>query len=255
MALKEKTKKIIQKSVERFIAFLKYRAVGPHALTKAQLKDLVRSGWIKNMGTTHAVAESYNLTHARVADTIMPMSSREGSIKYLEGMFNNYAEKAGLLQDPKNWGKYLGNELHGKVEGWRGRWSTIVKTELNNASNWGSIDAILHNNKHKNPEDLYVFKAGRPTSDPRICKFCVKFWFTEDGVTPRVYRMSELIAKGSNIGRKAAEWTETVGSTHPNCSHHLIEMRPGYGFDDKGNLEYKSKTHNQHTHQKFHIVK
>jgi hypothetical protein len=272
MSIKPKTSKAIDKAGERFINFLKYRAIGPHALSKAQLKDLIRAGWITDFSPTAAVSSAYALTHAKVADALAPKAQREGALEFLERMFSRYAEKAGselkndiasildsnimpfvdrregeeiygLLKDPKNWGKYLGNALHGRVDNWRHRWSTIVKTELARASNWGAVDAILHNNKDKDPKDILVFKAG--PNDERTCKHCAKFWFKEDGRTPRLYRLSELMANGSNIGRKAKDWLATVDPTHPHCRHLTVHLRPGYGFDANGNLQYKSKDHNE----------
>lgn len=272
MSVKTKTSKAIDKASERFINYLKYRAVGPHVLTKVQLKDLIRAGWIKDLSPLAAVTSAYSLTHAKVADVMAPMTQREGALGFLERMFSRYAEKAGselkhdiagilesnvmpfvdrregeqiygLLKDPKNWGKYVGSALHGRVDNWRHRWSTIVKTELARASNWGAVDAILHNNKEKDPKDILVFKAG--PNDDRTCPHCRKFWFKEDGRTPKVYKLSELMANGSNIGRKAKDWLATVDPTHPHCRHLMVELRPGYGFDDKGNLEYKSKQYDE----------
>jgi ABC-2 type transport system permease protein len=49
------------------LIFLKFRAIGPHSLTKRQLKDLVRSGWIKGSSATSAVTSAYSLTHTKAA--------------------------------------------------------------------------------------------------------------------------------------------------------------------------------------------
>jgi hypothetical protein len=267
MPIKPKTFSAIDKAGKRFIAFLKFKSIGPHAITQLELKDLIRAGWITKAIINSPVASSYTLTHAKVVDTVTPMSTRKGSLDFLERMMSRYAEKAGtelktdiagivestiapfsnreegrhiygLIKDPKNWGKYLGEALHGKVDNWRHRWDTIVRTELSRASNWGAVDAILHNNPSTPAEDLEVFKAG--PNDDRTCKHCKKFWF-DDGGHPKVYKMSDLMASGSNIGRKSAEWEATVDPTHPRCRHLLVQLRIGYGFDEKGNLKYKSK--------------
>jgi hypothetical protein len=276
MPISPKTAKSIDASANRFINYLKYKSIGPHGITATALKDLVRHGWITNIAPAMAVAEAYTRTQAKVADSVVPMGQRKGALDFLERMFARYAEKAGtdlktdvagiveasfmpvfdkdeggqiygLIKDPKKWGKHLGEALHGKVDNWRHRWSTIVKTELARASNWGAVDAILHNNPDKEPEEIHVFKAG--PNDGDTCEACRKFWFT-DGGKFKVYRLSELMANGTNIGRKAREWEATVDPTHPHCRHLMVEMRPGYGFDESNNLQYISKDHSEHKLQR-----
>lgn len=245
MPISNKTNKKIDQLIQRFVNFLKFRSIGAHALKKDEIHDLILSGWIKANDKSHgSVISSYSATHSKVADSVAPMSSRKGAINFLERMMSRYIEKAGtelkhdiggiidttlmpftdpregreifsLLNDPKNRGKYLGEALHGRVANWRHRYSTIVRTELTRASNYGAFDAIINNNPGRSPEDIYVFKAG--PNDEKTCKYCRKFWFNDDGKTPRVYKLSELISGGTNIGRKAADWQAGIDATHPNC--------------------------------------
>ena len=276
MPISKAAKKKIDDSAKRFTNYLIYRSIGPHALNAVSLKDLITSGWVKEEGTVAAVLSAYAKTHTMVAETSAPKSVREGTISFLENQFKRYAERAGnelksdigsiidsqlmpfknamegkqvseLLKDPQNFGKYLGNALHEKVDNWRHRYSTIVKTELSRASNWGSLDAIIHNNKDKNPEDIYVFKTG--PNDSITCKYCKAFWFTSDG-KPKVYKLSELVANGTNIGKKVADWKPGIDSVHPNCRHLLVNIRDGYTFDEKNNLSYHSKDHSEYKIQK-----
>ena len=272
MSISPKTSKNIEKLVQLFVNYLKYKSLGPHSISKSDLTELLLHKWITPNDKSHySIAESYASGHARAATDgeFAPMSSRQGSINFLENMTKRYLDKAGaelkadivsiidanlmpfkdknegkliydLLSDPKMKGKYLGEALHGKVENWRHRYSTIVRTEKARASNFGALSAILHNNPDKNPEDICVFKAGRNAHDPSCCNHCKKFWFESDGITPKVYSVSELVSNGSNIGRKAAEWLPTIDSTHPNCSHHLVELRDGYTIEN-GDLKYVSK--------------
>lgn len=271
-----KTKKKVEAAIKRFINFLKYRSIGPHALTKKELKELVRSGMIKSSKAPRtAVAEAYLKTHAiQIDDEPAPRQMRDGAIDFLERMFERYSTKAGIqmeadvvsaiegaimpiinrkegkaiyetLKDHDH-SKYLGNELNDKVKNWSQRWKTIVTTELNRASNWGSMDAIVINNPDKEPNEILVYKQG--PKDGATCDHCYKFWFLDDKKTPRVYRLSELMANGSNIGRKQRDWAPTVDSTHPNERHILHELKPGWGFSN-GELEYIGKDHDQHALQ------
>jgi hypothetical protein len=237
------------------------------------LKDLVRSGYItSSKSPQNAVSRAYLITHEDTAVNAAPKTVRDGALDFLERMFQRYTDKAGeqfkndllstleaqlmpfadreegkniyaLLRDKDAPKKYLGKALEDTVHEWRNRWRLIVNTELSRASNFGAMDAILTNNKGIDPKDIIVYKTG--PSDGAVCNECKKFWFREDFITPRVYRMSELLANGSNIGRKRREWKPTVDNTHPNERHLVLhELKPGWGFR-AGGLSYISKDHDE----------
>ena len=257
---------------------MKYMTIGPHSLTRSELKDLVRSGQITSTKAPKtAISQVYNKTHGDLSGTKAPKSHREGSIDFLERMFERYANKAGqqletdilgqlesqimpfvdrqegkniydLLRDKDIHKKYLGNALKDKVEGWQNRWKVIVKTELARASNFGAVDAIFENSKDKSPDEVYVYKIG--PHDGATCEPCFRFWFASDRISPKVYKMSELIANGSNHGRKQRDWLPTIDLTHPNGRHLLVELSPGFGFDSNGSLQYIGKDHDEYKKQR-----
>jgi hypothetical protein len=276
MALKSVTLKRINGASSRFVAWLKYHAIGPQALTKKELKDLVMAGMIDTGAPKTAVARSYLQTHQQLTVSPAPKPIRQGSIDFLERQFSRYAEKAGqqftadilgqieaqimpfvdkqegkhvydMLRDKSKHAKNLRGSLQGKVKDWSGRWKMIVNTELSRATNYGALDAIFTNNKGQDPKEIYCYKVG--PNDGATCKYCKKFWFMPDGVTPKVYKLSELITNGTNIGRKQADWKPTVDITHPNGRHTLVQLQPGWGFVN-GHLQYIEKDHNEHGRQK-----
>jgi hypothetical protein len=267
----------IERATQRFINFLRYKSVGPHALSKPELKELVRHGLIRpGRPPRNAVQRAYTLTHSKVVDKEMaPQATRDSAVGFLERMFDRYAKKTGeamstdilssieaelmpfmdrsegkqvygLLKDPKRLQENLRSSLAGQVDNWSKRWKLIVNTELHRASNLGAADAIIHNNKPdgRGPDDITVFKLG--PNDGATCKHCAAFWFMPDGVTPKVYKLGQLGA--TNIGKKQYLWQPTVDSTHPNCRHLLAELRPGYGFI-KGRIEYLGRDHDEYTRQ------
>jgi hypothetical protein len=172
----------------------------------------------------------------RIEAQLMPFTDRQEGRNVYE-----------LLRDKDAAKKYLGHALNDTVHEWRNRWRTIVDTELARASNYGAMDAILHNNPSKNPEEILVYKVG--PMDGAVCDECRKFWF-HDGNTPRVYRMSELIAGGSNLGRKRKDWKPTVDNTHPNERHFVLqELKPGYGFMGSKKI-YIGEKHDEYLRQR-----
>jgi len=297
MALKKKTQTAIEKHVERYKAFVKFKTIGPTGVTRNQLRDLITSGWIKPMEKVSApVLTSYMIAHNMTAEasahhdavaggTTAPSSggqppkpiiasktTQKGALDFLDRMMDRYIGKAAdqlktdilttvegtlmpiidrseggqiyeALQDPKLYSKNLRNLLRDKVKNWEHRHRTIIGTELNRASNWGAMDAILSNNPAKGPEALTVYKQGNKPGHG-ACKYCSKFWYLEDGITPRVYTMAELAANGSNVGRKAKDWLPTIDSTHPNETHILRELKSGFGFVN-GSIEYVGPDHDE----------
>lgn len=50
---------------------------------------------------------------------------------------------------------------------------------------------------------------------------------------PKVFKLSELISNGTNIGRKVNEWKPTVGSTHPWCRCLLRYLPDDYDWSNE----------------------
>jgi hypothetical protein len=274
LALSNATIQKIQQAVKRFRAYLKFVNIGPYSISKEEIKDLVRAGYItEDTAIKSPIADAYLATHLHASDnpTGAPRTIREGAIKYLENMYELYSDKATdelggdvvatlqshlmplidrsegeavyeMLKDPDKHGKYLGNLLNDRVKNWSQRHKMIVQTETARAANWGSVDAILHNNKGKQPEEIVVYKMGTHSYE-ESCDVCKKFWFMPDG-SPKLYTLNELFSGTSNIGRKKADLLPTIEPTHPHCVHLLHELKPGYGFRNR-KLEYLGEAHSE----------
>lgn len=67
--------------------------------------------------------------------------------------------------------------------------------------------------------NLEVCDDNSYTADGQIvhnCNHCRRLYVGPDGA-PRIFRLAELEANGSNVGRKVGEWRPVVGPTHPHC--------------------------------------
>lgn len=66
------------------------------------------------------------------------------------------------------------------------------------------------------------------------CKKCVKLYLTDGfGSEPRLFKLSEIQANGTNIGRKVDEWKPVVGPTHPWCRCMLVDVDPNYTWNQE----------------------
>lgn len=109
----------------------------------------------------------------------------------------------------------------------------IVQTELQNAINVGQVDNIMSRNRDKKSDQILVYK--RP--NPDACQYCKAAYLMPDGQTPRIFTMSELLANGTNYGRKARDWKPVYETMHPWCQCRLYQLQPGWGFQN-GTLHF-----------------
>lgn len=113
-------------------------------------------------------------------------------------------------------------------------WHRVAHSEMWNAKLQGEAEAIVNNESplSKQGADTLVYKKPAPNA----CNKCKQLYLEKDGITPRVFKISELLANGDNYGKKQADWVPTLGILHPNCMCTLNVMPPGTKFDSQGNL-------------------
>ena len=131
-----------------------------------------------------------------------------------------------------NIGRVLGEELKTVMGKVTKDVTSVVDNELNRGKNLSTLDAITKANVMVGIDDPTVVFIG--PNDQYTCKDCKRLYFLEDGVTPRVWKMSEL--KGG-YGKHGGVCPCT-GGQHPRCRHGTSTMMPGFGFKDNGNITY-----------------
>jgi hypothetical protein len=110
----------------------------------------------------------------------------------------------------------------------------VISTETNNAYQDGRVHEILIKSEE---EDPLVYKRVWSTA----CEDCVRAYMEEDKVTPKVFRLSELIANGSNVGKSRKDRLPVVDSLHPHCLCLIYPKLKNFSFDEKGALVHVSK--------------
>lgn len=100
----------------------------------------------------------------------------------------------------------------------------VVDTEGNRAKNYSTLDAISKISTVVGVSDPIIYFAG--PVDGSTCQNCLKLFFLEDRITPRVWKTSEL----KNGYFKKGDVCPCVGALHPHCRHALCSVLPGYGF-------------------------
>lgn len=135
----------------------------------------------------------------------------------------------------KNTDRYkVVQQLRDLTQDWERDWHRVAHSEMWDAKVQGEANAIMDNESpvSKKGKDTMVFK--RPA--PNACNKCKQLYLESDGITPKLFRITELQANGSNYGKKQADWKPTLGILHPNCMCPLSVMPDGYKFDSSGQL-------------------
>lgn len=115
-----------------------------------------------------------------------------------------------------NWGH--------KTENWQRDYGRIAETEMNSILQLGRATQI----EEKYGEEVLVYKDVFPGA----CRHCIRLYLEAGiGSKPILFTLEQLIANGSNIGRKVAEWLAVVESTHPFCRCNLQYVLPGMEWD------------------------
>ena len=171
-------------------------------------------------------------------------SNFERSQEYLGEEIKNVLEEAYI--ENKSLGKLV-QDLKKQMKDFSSKYQTIVTTEMTKAINAGAADLILEKEKTKSTSDVYVYFL--TVHDNRLCPVCSSLYLTSAG-TPRVFTMSEVIANGSNYGKKRPQWKASLQGVHPNCRCLVRKISDGWGFKagsdqmvyiGDGHLEYEKQ--------------
>jgi len=109
-------------------------------------------------------------------------------------------------------------------------WTRVVRTEMGLASGAASQQAIADIAGHEDPVVAIVV-----TKDDRLSPECRDWSLNEDG-SYKYFKMSALKPAGYNLGRKKAEWKNSVPSRHFNCRCHIAYVPAGFKLDLYGSL-------------------
>jgi hypothetical protein len=132
------------------------------------------------------------------------------------------------------------SELGDQSGDWSRDLARIAATEKQRAMQEGQAREMVK--RHGDPETISVAKIPSPSA----CAHCTRLHLTNgQGSPPIVFKLSELIANGSNVGRKARDWRVTVQPLHPFCECALVRVPEGWGFDEFGNLVPESLTRSE----------
>lgn len=123
--------------------------------------------------------------------------------------------------------KKLKSDLGWATKDWARDWQRIANTETHFAMQRGVAE--LYGKRYGEKSRVAV------RAMPDACKDCNRLFVGSDK-QPIIFRLGDLEANGTNVGRKAADWLPVVPPVHPHCQCQLIRVPDGWGFNEDGQL-------------------
>ena len=120
---------------------------------------------------------------------------------------------------------------------------TIVESEASKLRNLGTLMNISRMATSVGDNDPTVFFV--VVKDGVTCKECIRLHLREDGVTPKLWKFSEL-KQGYH---KRGENQPSAFGLHPHCRCTLVYLSKGFSFDEKGKTTYHSENFDAHKAQ------
>jgi len=145
-----------------------------------------------------------------------------------ETLIRTEAEKAILLRKTS---RELASVLRGKTLDWSRDFDRIADYIMHSALDSGIAQQILKTHG----ADAEVFKDVYPGA----CKQCIKAYLTAGiGSRPKIFKLRDILANGSNIGKKQDQWLPVIGPHHPWCRCTLQQKPMDTEWDD-ANRDFK----------------
>jgi hypothetical protein len=119
----------------------------------------------------------------------------------------------------------------------------VIETETTVIRNSGVDDAIQRISALAGVEDPTVLFI--VVRDGSRCGECTRLHLREDGVTPKVWKRSQVKAGY----HKKGEDQPSVGGLHPHCRCVMSVLMPGFGFDKSGMIVWKGRGWDEYAEQ------
>jgi hypothetical protein len=111
---------------------------------------------------------------------------------------------------------------------WSRNFTKSVSYISHTAFNEGRANIIA--NRYGGNSKAYVWFQVQLTA----CPSCIKAYLKgAAGSEPIVFLLSDILANGTNIGKKQADWLPVIGAMHPHCRCAVQEYIPGSTWDGK----------------------
>lgn len=239
----------IERAVDQLFDRIKGRALGPEFFPYYGDKKI-----FVNFKPAYTIPGIYR--EAAMAEDVLPNQRIIHSLAKVCGGFLDaersrvksrviHAVNAWLMGNPKaSAEKVLAGELAPVWKETLDAVFKIVDTEGTTARNMGTLQGISEIAAARGIEDPNVFFI--VVRDRHLCAECKRLHLSDNKITPRVYKMSELSGGYHDRGDNSP----CVGGLHPHCRCTLVNLAPGYGFGGDGMIKFIGVGHDEYAAQR-----
>lgn len=128
-------------------------------------------------------------------------------------------------------------QLREMTNDWERDWHRVAHTEMWSAKCQGEVEAIVNGDSPLSSDKEETLIYIKPSHN--ACNKCKQLYLERDGITPKTFILADLIANGTNYGKKQADWKPVVPPLHPNCMCPISVKPNDTEFDSQGNLIFK----------------
>jgi len=186
------------------------------------------------------VLDSYIQKLSQAAQTNVETLIREYNKKYKDNLMVNRLFTMALRSKEANKSvSQLATDMRDLTGDMARDWDRVAATEMTNIINTGMVDTIVKMNPETHPDEIIVFK--RVVNDADLCRSCKRLHLENDGSTPKIYRLSQVLANGTNVGKKPNSWDMIINATHPYCRCSIVQLPAGFIFNEEGRMKFVGK--------------
>ncbi len=231
--LPKTTEELIAKEIAKVFERLKIKLLNPYYKPKIDLgKEVKHDKFLSMPGLYYSAYVSAN------ADSKPTQEALKGLMRVTENYIDNAQDRAKIraieaventVRDAQakpdyDYEEELNDALVSVFDQTHGETKTILESELQRVKTIGLQEGTLDILEKRGITDPTIAFLTR--HDSFVCKYCREMYTLPDGVTPRVYKLSEL--KSGYFNRKNPE--PHLAPLHPNC----FLTTDGRVYTDKG---------------------
>jgi hypothetical protein len=236
---------VVQEVVDKLFDKLKRRWIGtPASYGKQIVLDAKPSFSLKGLydytGIQNGVipSEVGFQSIQKIAESYLDAYKATASAKIIQAI-NSVLHEASMNGKEVDFEKVLQTQIYDIMGKTTEGITKIINTESNGTKNYSTLEAITKINADVEISDPTI--GWRCVHDDRLCRSCARLHLLEDGVTPRLWRLSDCIS--GYVADKRTTLYPSLFSLHPNERCILFTVLPGWGFNREGKLTYVAPGH------------
>ena len=190
------TKKITYDNFLKYLQKLQFQPPTPTEIEMYNIACQRTYGYLKGLGDKTKKDVTSYITEAELNERMR-----------IEGVIKEEI-KSGIVN--RSTAKKIASNIATSLNSWDRDWNRIVETEYQAVFNMGRMQSFM---REEGKNTRFYFDVY-----PGACQECIRLYLTSGiGSQPRIFTYDELIANGSNIGKKRKDWKASISGIHPFC--------------------------------------